>query len=33
MGFFVLSTAMTTADIDQFLAALEQALKDNDLIG
>ncbi|HXR36472.1 MAG TPA: aminotransferase class III-fold pyridoxal phosphate-dependent enzyme [Candidatus Binataceae bacterium] len=33
MGFFVLSTPMTTADIDQFLAALEQALKDNDLIG
>ncbi len=33
MGLFVLSTPMTTADIDQFLAAMEQALKDNDLIG
>lgn len=32
IGDFVLSTPMTTADIDQFLAAMEQALKDNDLI-
>jgi glutamate-1-semialdehyde 2,1-aminomutase len=32
MGLFVLSTPMTTADINRLLAAMEQALKDNDLI-
>lgn len=32
LGVFVLSTPMTIADIDRLLAALEQALRDNNLI-
>jgi glutamate-1-semialdehyde 2,1-aminomutase len=32
LGQFVLSTPMTIADIDQFLDAMEQALRDNNLI-
>jgi len=32
MGMYVLSTPMTITDIDQFLDAMEQALRDNNLI-